>query len=193
VGISQTPQAIVPAAFSSGGFTLIQETVASTNTSINFSSIPATYKQLYLTWSGLFDSNSNRFSLRINNDSGSNYNWYGFGNWSSGTYSTFTGPDVTSVMGNSNYLITSDTRSTELRYRSIGYFLLDNYASTTMLKKYEFKFSFNESASFSPCSMVGGGVWNSTSAVTSLDIVRLSGTGTLSNATNTSIRLYGIS
>jgi hypothetical protein len=53
-----------------GGMTLIQEVVASANSSISFSSIPATYKQLLLIWSGIKHSASGAtFHLRINANS----------------------------------------------------------------------------------------------------------------------------
>jgi hypothetical protein len=42
MGISQTPQAIVPAAFSAGGMTLISTTTMS-GASVNLTSIPQTY------------------------------------------------------------------------------------------------------------------------------------------------------
>jgi hypothetical protein len=55
---------------SAGGMTLISETVASSLTSLTLGSIPGTYKQLLLIWSGINHSNSTTgFALRINNSS----------------------------------------------------------------------------------------------------------------------------
>ena len=50
---------------SAGGITLISDTVASSNSSLTLGSIPATYKELYLVWSGVYLSdNATRFDIR---------------------------------------------------------------------------------------------------------------------------------
>jgi hypothetical protein len=81
LGIGSTGQVLTVAAGvpswatpAAGGMTLIQETAASANTSIDFSSIPSTYKDLILYWEGIYESTtSDEFTLRFNSDSGSNY------------------------------------------------------------------------------------------------------------------------
>ncbi len=57
-----------------GGMTLISETTASALSSLSLSSIPGTYKQLILAWSGFYHSDSaTRFNLRFNSVSTNSY------------------------------------------------------------------------------------------------------------------------
>jgi hypothetical protein len=185
------PTWAAPAA--SGGMTLISETVASGLSSLSLSSIPGTYKQLLLVWSGIYHSDtSTSFSLRINNDSGNNYsrNIVRFNNT---TVDSSQGADnevsssVLAAFGNS-----INTSSTNLAQAAKGTFLIDNYASSTKLKFYRQQNMYVLAGSGDMRSGMVDGVYNSTSAVTSIDIYR-GGAGTFSNITNTSIRLYGIS
>jgi hypothetical protein len=69
MGISQTPQAIVPA--SVGGMTLISTTSLS-GTSVTLSSIPTTYTDLQLVMVGM-QSTGSTWYMRLNGDTGSNY------------------------------------------------------------------------------------------------------------------------
>ena len=192
MGISQTPQAIVPAAFSSGGLTLIQETVASANSAIDFTSIPGTYKQLMLIWDGIYHNTSGSgFDIRFNSDSASNYKtqlmaWNGSsvastgGDWTSLTqsYSSY------SPFG---YEITSSTN-----YPAGGYLLIDNYASSTKLKHYQGWWNFSQTGISLKFIPFLNGHYASTSAITSINVVRLSGSATMTNVTNTTVRLYGV-
>jgi hypothetical protein len=177
-------------AASGGGLTLITETVASANNSISFGSISGSYKQLLLVWHGLYFSANGTFNLRLNNDSGSNYttNSMYFSNNSGGSdarTSSYIQPVFDSI-GQSN---TSTTTANLAR----GFLLIDNYASASRLKFFE-GFLWNRDAQFSENKIVSYvGTYESTTAITSIDIVRTSGSQTLTNATNTSIRLYGIS
>jgi hypothetical protein len=74
----------------------------------------------------------------------------------------------------------------------MGTLLIDNYTSTTAVKTFVTEYGFYSTTD-------GGnqarffGIFNSSSAITSIDIVRLGGTATFSNSSDTSIRLYGIS
>jgi len=192
MGLSQTPQALVPAAFSAGGMTLISEQVASGLSSLSFTSL-GSYKQLLLVWSGINHSDSaTRFNLRFNNDASNIYAQrnLGFRNnaiEAGGQLRTSVGGDALVLFGyGANYGTMQDS--------STGYMIIDNYTSTTKLKF---------------CNIVGGFydngngtgqnqeqllvMYNTTTAITSLDIFRQTGTGTFSNLTNSSIRLYGIS
>lgn len=176
---------------SSGGITLITETVASANTSISFSSIPSTYKQLMLVWSGVYHSTTgDEFILRFNS--------------ATTGYAEGYFVNITSVVGGQSnsgfvgeaggyYAFGQNTSSSENRYSSKGFLLIDNYASTTKLKNYEIQGSYRESTNGRNIIYSGTGVFNSTSAITSLDITRTGTTATITNAANTSIRLYGIS
>jgi hypothetical protein len=176
------PEWATPA--SGGGMTLIQEQTASASSSINFTSIAGTYKQLLLVVSGIYHSGAgSQFSIRFNNSSVAEYTCSGEGTNGTlaGTYSRIVAPqpylgeDVTSTTPD-------DTVKASL--------LIDNYASSTKFKYFEGCTSFN----------FGGdqfhnvnGFWGNTAAITSVDIVRLSGSATITNLANTSIRLYGIS
>jgi hypothetical protein len=174
---------------SSGGLTLISETVASANTAIDFSSISGSYTNLTLLWHGLYMSaNGSYFGIRANSDSGSNYpNQYftyettspiGFG---AGGYNG----DSLGTIGNQG----SDTTG----YNSaMGSLTIYNYASTTKSKKYIFQ-AYYYSANNSRYNLIQTqGYWNNSStAISSLNIFRGNGTATLSNLSGTSIRLYG--
>jgi hypothetical protein len=81
--------------------------------------------------------------------------------------------------------------SSELSERAAGYLLIDNYSSATKLKEYYGMFRFKSSTTSYYDSFVG--TYDSATAITQVNIVRIGGAGTMSNATNTSIRLYGIS
>lgn len=196
MGISQTPQALVPAAFTSGGMTLISETVASGNTSLSLSSIPGTYKQLMLVWHGVYVSNGDgAYAFRLNNDSSASV--YGI------TIGALTGTTVvTQCLNHSdmtyagNYyspFSPDDNTTTDYSHLAKGYLLIDNYASTTKYKEYHTNFSWRFPGLTNQYVVDVKGTYKSTSAVTSIDVVNLGNACTFTNATNTSIRLYGIS
>lgn len=176
----------------SGGMTLIQEQTASSSSAIDFTSISGSYKQLLLTWHGIFESDaSTTMSVRFNADSGSNY-YYMAGAFRGGSQAVESG-NVTDITDGNNGLAPFGygVTSTALAERAGGYLLIDNYASSTKVKEYYGMFKFKYSTTQYFDSFVG--TYNSTSAITQVNVVRIGGTGTMSNATNTSIRLYGIS
>lgn len=201
LGIGSTGQVLtvsggVPtwATSSSGGMTLISETVASAATGITFGSIPSTYKQLLIEWSGTQHSaTGSQFGLRINNDSGSNYN---------DNYVSFEAASVQNSGGSGTSIGANAARwpfgqnnnsGATASFHCKGFFVLDNYASSTKLKTYNTQFFYRNVADSNYIGYFSSGYYNSTTAVTSLDIVRLTGTATLSNITNSTIRLYGLS
>jgi hypothetical protein len=176
--------------------TLISETVASANSSISFSSISGTYKQLVLAWSGiLYSAATSEFSLRFNNDTGTNYHSAGLrvsgttvrveGEAKSSLTSTAGGVEIYSFGRRSNV--------SAISYASSGYVTIDNYASATKAKVINANFAYYDGGSSDAKAANCVFTWDNTSAITSLDIVRLSGTDTISNMTNTTIRLYGVS
>jgi hypothetical protein len=172
----------------SGGMTLISETVASALSSLTFSSL-GSYKQLLLVYDGLFYSANGVFALRFNNDSGSNYVNQALvisNNTASNNASTtaYVSPNW-SIFGQS---VTSATEHQRLR----GYIVIDNYTSSTKRKAYYGSSSWKDNQYAETNSVNYVGSYNSTTAITSLDIVQVSGTPTLSNTTNTTIRLYGV-
>jgi hypothetical protein len=179
----------------SGGLTLISETVASANSSINLTSIPGTYKQLMVVWSGLNPSNgTTNFAFRFNNDSTANIYeavYSGAGTTSIAGISADSADDG-GATGFAMFGYSAHSSSTDYQMQSKGVILIDNYASTSKYKFYDGKSSWRANGSIYRFPVVNG-VYKSTSAITSFDIVRISGAGTLTNATSTSIRLYGLS
>ena len=182
------------AAPAAGGMTLIQETVANADTSIVFSSIAGTYKQLYLQWSGLnCSTNATTFNIRFNNSSSSEYAYQTFGAYNqTATVRTLQG--TSTVFYFPLGAIGEACDLTNLYERSAGYILIDNYASSTKTKfATGFRTQYFNAGLGEQIRDWSNVVWNNTNAITSIDIVRTAGAGTMSNATNTSIRLYGIS
>jgi hypothetical protein len=175
-----------------GGMTLISETVASSLSSLSFSSL-GSYKQLLLVWAGIRHSTTgSAFSIRFNNNSGSIYPIAGLQVDSSVTLNA-TSPS--SIQGSNNITIyafgesvTNAAAGTDV----YGSLLVDNYTSATKSKYWEIKNAYyNNAVSYG--SLNCQGLFNDTTAITSLDIVRLSGSATFSNQNNTTIRLYGVS
>jgi len=195
------PEWATPAA--GGGMTLIQETSASTDSSLTFGSIPASYTQLMLVWCGIFVSGSgNVFSLRINNDSGGNYSVFDADFYdaplnaaaSAVVAGNNSATDATDTATFSNGPFGYNTTSSTLyNKQSQGTLIIDNYASTSKFKFYTVDWSHYIDGTTTGVSSFVKGVYKSTSAITSLDIYRAAGAGTFSNNTSTSIRLYGIS
>ncbi len=180
------------AAASSGGMTLISETVASSLTGLQFTGL-GSYKQLLLCWSGVKHSTSGTsFVVRFNADSGSNYKtqqiWYG------GGFDVSTG-NLTSVNNSGMPAFGTNVTSASQQDHANGWLIIDNYASSTKNKTYYLFNLFNNASDGAGVARGGTtiGFYNSTSAITTVDIVRTAGTATFSNDGNTTIRLYGIS
>jgi len=178
------------ATFTSGGMTLISETTASALSSLSLSSIPSTYKQLLLVWHGIETSDNSTFNVRLNNVSTNSYansSWSvvsGFANNNSNL--------VSSVGGTALRLFGDNTTGVALYQTAMGYMIIDNYASTSKLKTYNVTNGYTNVSSGQHFGNILG-TFDSASAITSIDIFRSAGTGTFSNKTNTTIRLYGVS
>lgn len=182
---------------SGGGLTLIEEKTLSAVSSVQFASIPGTYKQLMLVWSGIRHSTSgSQFGLRINNDSGSNYESTGFGGGTGGTFNSGNASttSLTIVAGGlDSYVFGNQTNNAALETDAKGILIIDNYASSTKLKTGWADYSYYVLTAGGPHAFSHNFTYDSTTAITTLDIFRVSGSATLSNATNTTIRLYGLS
>lgn len=182
------------AAVPTGGMTLIQETAASANSSLSFGSISGSYKQLLLVWSGIYHSaTGSEFGIRFNSDSGSGYNCQ----WMDG-YGTTIGVNRGANNGiyggvGVPFGVSADQGNSDFAKSTIGYLLIDNYASTSKYKKFETSFAYWDNNNVRTNFGWIHGIYGSTSAITSVDIYRKNGTGTFSNSTSTSIRLYGVS
>jgi hypothetical protein len=190
---SSTATGLKWATAAAGGMTLISETGATTLSSLSFSSL-GSYKQLLLIWAGIRHSTTgSAFSIRFNNDSSSIYSINGF---QGDTSFTLNGTSPDTIQGGNNITIfsfgqnvTNASANTDVN----GSLLIDNYTSTTKSKYWEIKHTYYNASAVSYASLNAQGIFNTTSAITSIDIVRLSGSATFTNQNNTTIRLYGVS
>ena len=177
---------------SSGGMTLISTVVPSASTGFSFSSISGSYKHLLLTWDGILHSNnSTAFDVRLNANSGANYNsmvYYGANttltqaNAGGATSYNPTVPVFGKNVANSGF---NNTNS--------GYLWLYDYADTSYAKQCSGAWMFYDSSGAAHTQ-----IWNSQmtfdilTAISSIDITRLSGTGTMTITTNGSVKLWGM-
>jgi len=195
VADSSTSTGLKWATAASGGMTLISETVASSLTSLTFSSL-GSYKQLYLVWDGINHSTgSTAFGIRLNNDSTAIYPFMQWGEDNNGGTTQSLDTNYTYIGDAPNERIafghgaTSATNSDLVR----GWFRVDNYTSSSKYKFWETRYSYKQVGSVTTKSFYDQGSFLSTSAITSIDIVRITGSASFSNTTNTTIRLYGVS
>lgn len=179
---------------SAGGMTLISNTVASAVSAINLTSIPSTYKQLVLIWSGIDHSTTgSAFGVRFNNSSGATDYYCSQMSYNTNALSTVNSTDTTAsgtTTGTRQFFGSSANQGTTGASR--GYLVIDNYASTSLFKSYYGSYFYYDNINVERAGANYFGYFRSTSAISSIDIVRLTGTATLSNQTNTSIRLYGV-
>lgn len=184
---------------SSGGMTLISETTASALSTLSLSSIPQTYKHLVLIWGGISHSAaSTNFDIRFNADSGSNYSQnrvihYGSGSGTGNCYGVGTSLcSVTASGGQNFFAFGSDNNSITAYYDyDQGAITIYNYA--TAKHKNVSGFTGGNNSAYDRWKSYIQCTYTSTTAISSIDITRISGTATFSNVANTSIRLYGVS
>jgi hypothetical protein len=174
-----------------GGTTLITDVQLSGSSGYSFSSIPGTYKNLVLTYTGLnISSTGTNFGLRFNNNSNSvyeNYSQYQESPVSAPSSSTGLGAEVDGAMfGN-------QTTASNPYQMAKGIITIYDYASTSRHKFYQLQYCYysNNNSRTNFTSAIG--TFASTSAITSLDMIRYTGSSTISNSSNTSMRLYGVS
>jgi hypothetical protein len=178
-----------------GGLTLITETVASTNSSISFTGISGSYKQLLLVWQGIQHSISgSKFTIRLNNDSSALYSFTqsGIENQTATSQELNNQTDIGDAT-NDRVPFGLDATGSTYSLAVKGQLLIDNYASTSKFKYFDVTWGNAISSTSNNKAFRHYGTYRSTSAITSVDIVRLTGSATLSNLSDTSIRLYGIS
>jgi len=179
-----------------GGMTLISEQTASGLSSLSFTSL-GSYKQLLLVWFGISHNvTGSTFAIRFNNSSGNNYYHGGMTASSAGTMTAFSNTATSlyaSQSGQSAYPFGQDAYSAYAPYGLSGSLLIDNYTSSTKNKFYQGHWYYNnENQTYRYIADIQGS-WNDTAAITSIDIVRLTGSATFSNTANSQIRLYGVS
>ena len=184
LGIGSTDQVLkvsgglpVWATASSGGITLIATTTPSGASAINYTGISG-YKHLLLTWNGVYTSDHDTaINVRFNNDSGGNYSV----NDISGQ--TFAGGQYALVMeGNSG-----TTNSGH------GYLYIYDYASSSYWKTFNGQSAYYDGNFGWKGANDARGMWRSTSAITSIDIVRTGGSGTFTVESGGVFKLWGLS
>ncbi len=184
---------------SSGGMTLISETSASAAGTLSLTSIPGTYKHLLLLWNGLYTATTNSvaYSMQFNADSGANYlGVYGGGEGSTAAgWGTNRAAATYCGLNARGWMIYGSYNETGVHQNNgNGSLWIFNYSSTSKVKEYQQISGYYSDDAGGPYGARVTGTYNSTSAITSIDIIRTqAATGTLNNATNTSIRLYGVS
>ena len=183
---------------SSGSWTLITQQNPSNANSVNFTSIPQTYKHIMLEWVGAYQTSAvQSYNVRINNDSGSNYSMNAFlingGTVTPQIQESGTDISASNSAGSNLSLFGYDVRDTDYGKASKGKLIIFNYTDTARYKHSEWQAYYNITSEGSR-NHQGQGVWKSLSAITSIDIVRVAG-GNASLSTNTYgyIRLWGMS
>ena len=173
-----------------GGMTLISSTVPSGASSVNFTSISGSYKHLLVLWTAIHTSGSGVWDYRFNNSSGANY----FSSYISNTGTTLTSInlfDGTSATDPSAPLFDIGDSQTSNATGSRGYLWIYDYADTTYDKVYVGGSYYYGSNQHFITEVKG--LWDQAAAITSVDIVKLSGTSTMTAASRGIIRLYGVS
>lgn len=180
---------------SSGGMTLISSTTAS-GTGFSFTSISGSYKALLLIWSGVYHTGGSgdaEFDIRLNNDSGAKYPRIGFG-WRQNVGVAIDGADATAIRAVATICpFGTQVNSSTVQYAAKGYLYIDNYASTTLYKNWHGQWGFYDTGAGRYESGLVQGHFEDTAAITSVDIVRIYGSSSLAQLTNTDVRLYGVS
>lgn len=141
-------------------------TLTTSTATITFASIPATYTDLILIVTGTATYDSDSFRIRFNNDTGSNYAWI-----------TLTGTGATTASGNASSQTslpilgqTSSGMSNTLpSFATVNIF---NYAGTTR-KSLLVENSIDRNGSGDVGRFIM--LWNSTSAITEIDLYETSG------------------
>lgn len=158
-------------------------TLGSATSTITFSSIPATFTDLRLVVAGKCVNTSlsyGTFIARFNSDSGSNYSY----TWLYGDGTSATSARATSLTGQRLYIIADTDGSATASLATLDIF---SYAGST------FKTMLHEHSNDSNSAGVNVGrrvlLWQSTSAITTIELSNLSFTNF---ATGTTATLYGI-
>lgn len=176
---------------SSGGLTLIATATPSNATTVSFTSIPTTYKHLMIVTSNIQQSDSSRyFSMRFNNDSGGNYNIKGVG-FTNTTVNSVYDAGVTSIGSsyfNAPIPASRDISAPLLGQHSNSTINIYNYASTTLIRTYDYlSWGYNGGAAQNVNAVIGGAYASTGTAITQIDFIR-SSTQTISGT----IQLYGV-
>lgn len=173
-----------------GAFAKITATVlGSPAANITFSSIPGTYTALLIVWSlrsAVVSETVATTHLRFNGDTGANYNYERDWGQAAGATASGTAADTKlSILAETGPSATANTYG-------VGYTFFPFYASTSALKTAITNFGMFPSASANTNFFSGdiAGMWNSTSAITSIALLASDLSSNL--AAGSSATLYGI-
>jgi hypothetical protein len=160
------------------------------SSSVGFSSIPSTYKHLQLRITGRGNSSSSdrvSITVKVNSDTGTNYANHALGGDGSSAFAT---QATSQGVGANNYMagISAIVGSTGLA-NSFGVSIVDilDYANTNKYKTLRSLAGQDQNGTSGRVSFVSG-LWQSTSAITTLDLNLESGLW----GQYSSIALYGI-
>jgi hypothetical protein len=164
---------------------IFTETLASTQASVTFSSIPSTYTDLVLVVSGLAYYSSSTFiagDIVLNGDTGNNYSSTIIQGYNSANSSRYTSVPAM------RQLFEMTANSTDNSLRSTGVMHFMNYANTTNHKTALGRSGSNNSAAGAEV-IATVSLWRSTAAINSIQIKNAdSGTGFVAGT----FSLYGI-
>jgi hypothetical protein len=169
-----------------GAYESIATLTGSGATSINFTSIPSTYKHLQFRFiaQNTDTTNNTPFDMQINNATGTSYSWHqliGTGGSVSAT------GDATRNWIEFGSLLCPGGSSQDTM--SVGIIDIHDYASTTKNKTVRF-FGGRERNGIQSQIFISSGLYQATTAITSVKF--LSDNGTYSFSNKSSIALYGI-
>jgi hypothetical protein len=176
---------------SAGGLTLISNTVLSANSALDLTSIAGTYKHLLLEWQGVYHSTTGTFfGIRLNNDAGSNYGFIASRAYNAAV-DTARATD-TGIFRSGAWPFGEETTSSTLLDTANGSLLIYDYASTSLLKRFKGTWKHRNATGSTDNFVNIDGTYNSQSAITQINVFRAGSTATMTNATNTSVRLWGV-
>jgi hypothetical protein len=151
-------------------------TLGTSASSINFSSIPGTYTDLVLRFSGLITSGTDTLAIQVNNDTGNSY---------SDTFMYANGGSAYASYDNGlTYFLGSPLNATYPTFHTMNFF---SYANTGVAKMVLSQGASDKNGSGETRTLAQ--YWNGSSAITSIQIIAASGA---SFATGTTATLWGI-
>ena len=168
------PEWVTPAA---GGMTLISTTSLTSGVSVTLSSIPSTFKHLFLTITGLTCSANDDIRIRFNGNSNNEYSVIDF--TSSGTGGAF----------NLDRIALSDFASANAD-KSAGQVFISDYLDTTQYGKLIQLNYMGKNTAGTRKDRFGHGYYQETAAISSIEFATQSGTVTFTTGT---LKLYGVS
>jgi hypothetical protein len=157
-----------------GGLTLIS-TTSLTGASVTLSSIPQTYKSLYLVVSGVTNATADGV-FAINPNSTGNC-----------TYVAIRSVDANAVFNSNDFRVTADTNMLRTDANNIFAVTIDNYTSAATYKSFSWT-GFYVTTGPANIAINGGGGFKSNTAISSINIKNYG--GDLSTGT---VLLYGVS